>query len=155
MHFLVQVDKVSILDETIEYLQELERRVEELESCKELTELEARTRRKPQDAIERTSDNCGSYKSGNNKKPPANKRKACNIDKTEQEMDYDISKDTSTDNITVSINEKDVLIEMKCPWREGLLLEIIDAASHLHLDSHSVQSSTIDGILYLTIKSKV
>uniref|UniRef100_A0A2C9WCF8 BHLH domain-containing protein n=1 Tax=Manihot esculenta TaxID=3983 RepID=A0A2C9WCF8_MANES len=149
-----KVDKVSILDETIEYLQELERRVEELESCKELTELEARTRRKPQDAIERTSDNCGSYKSGNKKKPPANKRKACNIDETEQEMDYDISKDTSTDNITVSMNEKDVSIEMKCPWREGLLLEIIDAASHLHLDSHSVQSSTIDGILYLTIKSK-
>lgn len=62
-------------------------------------------------------------------------------------MDYDIS---------VSVNDKDVIIEINCPWREGLLLEIMDAAaSHLHLDSHSVQSSTINGILSLTIKSKV
>ncbi|XP_021668380.1 transcription factor GLABRA 3 isoform X2 [Hevea brasiliensis] len=149
-----KADKLSILDETIEYLQQMERRVEELESCRDSTELEARTRRKRQDAIERTSDNYGSYKIRNNKKPLVNKRKACNIDETEPGMDYDISKDTSTDNIIVCMNDKDVLIEIKCPWREGLLLEIIDAATQLHLDSHSVQSSTIDGILSLTIKSK-
>nr|QEA69212.1 MYC36 [Hevea brasiliensis] len=149
-----KVDEVSILDETIEYLQELERRVEELESCRELTELDARTRRKPQDVIERTSDNYGSNKIGNNKKPLVNKRKVCNIDEREAEMDYGISKDASDDNITVIMNDKDVLIEIKCPWREGLLLEIMDAASHLLLDSHSVQSSAIDGILSLTIKSK-
>ncbi|KAJ9173636.1 hypothetical protein P3X46_016752 [Hevea brasiliensis] len=149
-----KVDEVSILDETIEYLQELERRVEELESCRELTELDARTRRKPQDVIERTSDNYGSNKIGNNKKPLVNKRKVCNIDEREAEMDYGISKDASDDNITVIMNDKDVLIEIKCPWREGLLLEIMDAASHLQLDSHSVQSSAIDGILSLTIKSK-
>ncbi|XP_021631103.1 transcription factor GLABRA 3 isoform X3 [Manihot esculenta] len=136
-----RADKVSVLDETIEYMQELERRVEKLESCRELTELDARTRRR-----ERTSDNYGRNKTGNSKKPPVNKRKICKIDDTETEMDYDIS---------VSVNDKDVIIEINCPWREGLLLEIMDAAaSHLHLDSYSVQSSTINGILSLTIKSK-
>jgi hypothetical protein len=55
----MQDDKLSILDNAIEYLKELERRVEELESCRELTEVEARTKRKSQDSVERTSDNYG------------------------------------------------------------------------------------------------
>ncbi|XP_012086894.1 transcription factor GLABRA 3 isoform X3 [Jatropha curcas] len=149
-----KVDKVSILDDTIEYLQELEKRVEELESCRGSTELEARARRKLQDAIEGTSDNYGSNKTGNNKKHLVNKRKAHDISEMEPEINYNIPKDCSTDNITVSINDMDILIEIKCLWREGLLLEIIDVISHMHLDSYSVQSSTIDGTLSLTIKSK-
>jgi uncharacterized protein YjhX (UPF0386 family) len=73
----------------------------------------------------------------------------------EPDTNHNISKDGSADDITVSMNKGDVVIEIKCLWREGILLEIMDAASHLHLDSHSVQSSIMDGILSLTIKSKV
>ncbi|XP_022738702.1 transcription factor EGL1-like isoform X2 [Durio zibethinus] len=149
-----KVDKVSILDVTIEYLQDLERRVEELESCRELIELEARMKRKSQDHVERTSDNYGNNKITNGKKSSLSKRKACDIDEAEQEIDYVISKDGSTDNVTVSTNNKDFLIEFRCPFREGILLEIMDALSILNLDCHSVQSSTTEGILSLTIKSK-
>jgi len=39
------VGKASILGDTIEYLEELERRVEELESCKEIVEVEAREKK--------------------------------------------------------------------------------------------------------------
>ncbi|XWS48921.1 hypothetical protein CRYUN_Cryun13aG0118400 [Craigia yunnanensis] len=147
-----KVDKVSILDDTIEYLQDLERRVEELKSCRKLTELEARMKRKPQDHVERTSDNYGNNKITNGKKSSLNKRKA--FDEAEQEIDYVASKDGSADNITVSMKNKDFLIEFRCPWREGIFLEIMDALSILNLDCHSVQSSTTEGILSLTIKSK-
>lgn len=147
-----KVDKVSILDETIEYLQELERKVEELGSNREL--LEVLTKRKPQDTAERTSDNYGSNKIGNGKHSLTNKRKAPDIDEMEPDINHNVSKDGSAESITVSVNKEDVLIEIKCLWREGILLEIMDVASHLHLDSHSVQSSTMDGILSLTIKSK-
>ncbi|XP_052307441.1 transcription factor EGL1 isoform X2 [Populus trichocarpa] len=147
-----KVDKVSILDDTIQYLQELERKVEELECRREL--LEAITKRKPEDTVERTSDNCGSNKIGNGKNSLTNKRKAPDIDEMEPDTNHNISKDGSADDITVSMNKGDVVIEIKCLWREGILLEIMDAASHLHLDSHSVQSSIMDGILSLTIKSK-
>ncbi|KAF9685830.1 hypothetical protein SADUNF_Sadunf03G0094900 [Salix dunnii] len=147
-----KVDKVSILDDTIQYLQELERKVEELESRREL--LEAITKRKPQDTVERISDNYGSNKIGNGKNSLTNKRKAPDIDEMESDTNHNISKDGSADHTTVSINKEDVLIEIKCLWREGILLEIMDAASHLHLDSHSVESSIIDGILSLTIISK-
>ncbi|KAA8520833.1 hypothetical protein F0562_011506 [Nyssa sinensis] len=151
-----KVDKVSVLDNTIEYLKELERRVEELESCsREVTELEARSRKKPQDTVERTSDNYGNTKNGNGKKPLLNKRKASDIDEMEPEVNQILLKDISADSVTVSMIEKDVLIEIRCPWRECLLLDIVDAISNLHLDSPAVQSSNVDGILSLTIRSKV
>ncbi|KAH9719549.1 transcription factor GLABRA 3 [Citrus sinensis] len=122
-------DKVSILDDTIEYVQELERKVKELESCR--AKLEA------------------NY--DNSKTSRAKKRKSRDIYESEPEFE----RFATADNINVSINEKDVQIEIKCPWREGMLLEIMDAISNLHLYSHSVQSSTNRGILSLTIKSEV
>ncbi|XP_038679989.1 transcription factor GLABRA 3 isoform X2 [Tripterygium wilfordii] len=142
-----KVDKVSILDDTIEYLQELERRVEELESSsKEVAETEARTKSKPQETSERTS---GNY--GNTNKAVLNKRKALDIDETVQDINCAGS---STDNLIVSVNDKDVLIKMRCPWREGMLLDIMDAITNLHLDTCSIQSSTADGMLSVTIKSQ-
>lgn len=135
----MQVDKVSILDHTIEYLKELERRVEELDSGREVSEPEVRTRKPPKDSAERTSESCG-----HNKKPSINKRKVRDIDEIKDPY-----------NTAVSIIEKEVLIEIRCPWRDCLLLKIMDAISHLHLDSHSVQSTNSDGILSLTVKSKV
>ncbi|KAG2677241.1 hypothetical protein I3760_12G089900 [Carya illinoinensis] len=144
-------DKVSILDDAIEYVKELERRVEELGSCRELAEVEARTKRKSQDTVERISDNYGDSNVSNSKRPLINKRKACDIDET---SNYNVSKESSTDNVTVSMINKEVLIEMRCPWKEGVLLEIMDAVSNLQLDCHSVQSSASEGILSLTIKSK-
>nr|AAS86286.1 myc-like anthocyanin regulatory protein [Cornus cf. canadensis Xiang and Fan 26-1] len=141
-------DKISILDGTIEYLKELERRLEDSE-C-----LEARTRSKPQDTAERTSDNYENDRIGIGKKPLINKRKACDIVEAELEINLVQLKDSSTDDVSVRIIDKDVFIEIRCPWRERLLLEIMDAISNFHLDSHSVQSSNIDGILSLSIKSK-
>lgn len=141
-----KADKVSILDVTIEYLQTLERRVAELESCRKS---EARTK------IERTSDNYGNNKTNNGKKSSLSKRKAYDVvDEADQEIGYVASKDGSTDKVTLSMNNKELLIEFKCPWREGILLEVMDALSILNLDCHSVQSSTTEGILSLTIKSK-
>ncbi|XP_021905999.1 transcription factor EGL1-like [Carica papaya] len=149
-----KVDKISILDDTIEYLQELERRVEELESCRQATELVPIVKRKTQDTVERISDNYMNNKCGNGRKVFINKRKACDIDIGEEETDNVVQKDGSISNITVGIHGKEVRIELKCPSREGLLLEIMDKASSLHLDSHSVKSSTVNGILSVTIKSK-
>ncbi|KAM2227647.1 hypothetical protein ACFXTI_014433 [Malus domestica] len=147
-------DKVSILDDAIEYLKDLEKRVEELESLQEPTDSEAKIKRKLQDTVERTSDNCCNTKISNGKKPIVYKRKASDMDETEPEINHIVSKNSSSDNITVNMTNKDVLIEMKFPWREGVLLEIMDTTSRLHLDTHSVQSSTADGILSLTIKSR-
>ncbi|GMJ15037.1 GLABRA 3, GLABROUS 3 [Hibiscus trionum] len=144
-----KADKVSILDDTIDYLQDLVRRIEELESCRKLTESETRTKRAIRDHVERTSDNYRNNKVTDGRKSSyLNKRKAC------EDIDYVASKDGSTDDLTVSMNNKDLVIEFRCRWRDGILFEILDALSILDLDCHSVQSSTIDGILSMTINSK-
>ncbi|KAL6502332.1 endoglucanase 3 [Orobanche hederae] len=151
-----KVDKVSVLDHTIQYVRELERKVEELESYKEAIELDSTTQTKPQDAVERTFDNYGPNKIGNSKKPSANKRKACETDKTGAENNRVRLKDSSSaDNITVSVIDKDVLIEMKCSWKDCVLVEIMEAVRKLRMDTQSIQSSNTDGILSLVIKAKV
>lgn len=60
-----------------------------------------------------------------------------------------------TDNLRIRSFGNEVVIELRCVWREGVLLEIMDVISNLHLDSHSVQSSTGDGLLCLTVSCKV
>ncbi|KAL1188915.1 Transcription factor GLABRA 3 [Cardamine amara subsp. amara] len=140
-----KIDKVSILDDTIEYLQELERRVQELESCRELTDTETRgtmtmKRKKPYDAGERTSANCANNENGNGKRVPVGEAEPA---------------DTGlTDNLRIGSFGNEVVIELRCAWREGVLFEIMDVISDLNLDSHSVQSSTGDGLLCLTVNCK-
>ncbi|XP_073019756.1 transcription factor GLABRA 3 [Primulina eburnea] len=149
-----KVDKVSILDHTIEYLKELERKVKELESYKEVMEQESRTKSKLHDAIEQTSDNYGQNRIGNGKKPLASKRKACDIDKVGLVKNMVRLRDSSTDDIIVSIVDSDVIIETRCSWKECVLLEVMEALSKLHLHPQSVQTSNSDGVLSMTIKTK-
>ncbi|KAL7150356.1 hypothetical protein ABFS83_05G106600 [Erythranthe nasuta] len=151
-----KADKVSILDHTIEYLRGLERKVEELESNKESTEVESTTQSKSHDAIERTSDNYGPTKTDNsNKRPLTNsKRKACDLDKTGPANRRVRLKDSSTDNVTIKISDKDVLIELRCIWRESVLSEVMEAVNKLNLHSQTVQSSNSDGIFSMSIKAK-
>lgn len=148
MFILFQFDKASILGDTIEYLKELERRVEELESSRELMDAEARERPKHPDVSERTSDNYGAHNA-------SKKRKACIVDEPETEQHHWVlSKDGPVD-VNVTLMQKDVVIEMHCPWRDSLLFDIIEAMNNLDLDSHSLQSNTEDGILAMTAKAKV
>nr|AHJ80985.1 basic helix-loop-helix transcription factor [Erythranthe lewisii] len=149
-----KVDKVSILDHTIEYLRGLERKVEELESNKEATELESTTQSKSHDAIERTSDNYGPTKTDTSKKPITNKRKSSDLDKTGLDNRRVRLRDSSTDSITINVSDKDVMIEIRCCWRESVLSEVMEAVNKLHLHSQTVQSSNNDGILSMSIKAK-
>ncbi|MED6191444.1 endoglucanase 3 [Stylosanthes scabra] len=138
-------DKVSILDDAIEYLRKLEKRIKELEAHKDLTDREARTKRSPQDMVERTSDNYFN-KTDNGKKSMAKKRKSRDMDDTSPE----------TNDVAVNINENnEVVVEMNCPSKAGMFLKIMEGVSSLGLNFHSVQSREADGNLYVTLKSKL
>ncbi|KAJ8510794.1 hypothetical protein OPV22_001228 [Ensete ventricosum] len=152
---VAKVDKASILGDTIEYLKDMERRVQELESCRESSlELDAKNRRKHPDVAERTSDNYGSKEMMvNARKSCSNKRKTCDAGETEAEYHWVLSRDGPID-VIVTMKEEEVAVEIHCPWRECLLLEIVESISNFHLDPLSVQSSTVDGVLALTVKSK-
>ncbi|KAL0927196.1 hypothetical protein M5K25_001359 [Dendrobium thyrsiflorum] len=148
-----KVDKASILADTIEYLKELEKRVEELEFCREELDPDMRERRKHPDITERTSDNYGNNELISCQKPSTNKRKACEINDSEAEQQLLSSKNVVID-INVTMIDKEVLIELHCPWRDFLLLDIIEAMSNLHLDAHSVRSSTVDCTAAISLRAK-
>ncbi|KAF2315309.1 hypothetical protein GH714_038791 [Hevea brasiliensis] len=154
IHSVSEIDKASILDDMIRYLEELEARVEELESCKNLVEYTARPRRSELEMAEKTSDNYENMKFENGKKVWIKKRKASFIYETEPELNVMVTEDVLPTDVKVSMREKEVLIEMKCAYREYILLDIMDEINNLHLDVHSVQSSSIDGILTASLKSK-
>lgn len=152
---VMQVDKASILCDTIKYLKKLEARVEELESCMNSVDYEARSRRNFPEMLEQTSDNYDNRKIDNGKKPWLNKRKVCDIDETDPELNEVGLKDGLLD-VKVSMKDnKEVVIEMRCPYREYILLDIMDAINNLHLEAYSVISSNLDGVIKLTLKSKV
>ncbi|KAI0528703.1 hypothetical protein KFK09_001245 [Dendrobium nobile] len=149
-----KADKASILADTIEYLKELEKRVEELEFCREELDTDMRERRKHPDITEKTSDNYGNDELRSCQKPSTNKRKACEINDSEAEQQLPSSKTVFTD-INVTMIDKEVLIELHCPWRDFLLLDIIEAMSNLHLDAHSVRSSTVDSTAAIALRAKL
>lgn len=114
-----------------------------------------KSKRKSQDVVERTSDNYNDNTMASVRRK-RDKRKARDIDGTEDEINRAAEqRNGSIKNLTVSMDENNILVEMKCSWRDGVLLEIINVLSNLHLDCYSVQSSTSNGILSLKIKSKV
>ncbi|XP_019422571.1 PREDICTED: transcription factor EGL1-like isoform X2 [Lupinus angustifolius] len=147
-------DKVSILDDAIEYLRKIEKRIRELEAQRDIIDIEARTKRSPQDMVERTSDNYFNKIDTNGKKPLGKKRKVCDIDAAHVEINSDAFKGSSANDVTVSVSGNEVVIEMKSLCRQGRVLEIIEAVSSLNLDLNSVQSTEADGNVYLKIKSK-
>lgn len=66
-----------------------------------------------------------------------------------------LSRNSSTVNITIDADDKNVSIEIKCSWRESMLIEILEAINELQMDSLSVQSFKANGILSSTIKAQV
>ena len=147
-----QTDETSILIDTTEYLKELEARVDELESCIDF-EGSSAMRDLELDLVEYTSDNYEGVEE--EKQHWTRKRKASEIHETDTDLSKAIQKDIQPLDVKVDIAEDEVLIRVNCPWREHLLLDIMEAANDLNLDTHTVQSSTFDGILSLFLKSKV
>ena len=153
--YFTQINKVSILNDTIKYLKMLEARVQELETCMDSLYYEERFRRKYLDMVEQTSDNYDYDKIEGTLKPSTNKRKACEMDETDLKLKNNIPKDGLKLDVKVTMNEQEVLVDMHCPYREYILVDVMDTLNDLQLDAHSVQSSDRNGVFSLTLKSKV
>ncbi|XP_066348580.1 anthocyanin regulatory R-S protein-like [Miscanthus floridulus] len=133
-----KVDKVSILAETIAYLKELQRRVQELESKRPTT---TRPRGIGNESVRK-------------KLSAGSKRKSPEFGgDVEKEHPWVFPKD-GTSNVTVTVSDRDVLLEVQCRWEELLMTRVFDAIKSLHLDVHSVQASAPDGFMGLKIRAQ-
>lgn len=140
----IQVDKESILNNTIKYLQELEGRVEELESCMgsvNFVERQRKTTKSLNDSvlIEETS---GNYDDNTN------------IDGNSGEtQQVTVFRDET--HLRVKLKETEVVIEVRCSYRDYIVADVMETLSNLHMDAFSVRSHTANGFLTLNLKAKV
>ncbi|KAK1684035.1 hypothetical protein QYE76_044883 [Lolium multiflorum] len=127
-----KVDKASIIAETIAYLKELERRIEELESSRAPSTRPTETTSRRRHGVAGKEVSAGS------------KRKASEPCE---------SNDGPVNVVAVTVMDKEVLLEVQCRWKQLLMTRVFDALKALSLDVLSVQSSTPDGLLALKIRA--
>jgi hypothetical protein len=143
---LLQVDKASILAETIAYLKELQQRVQELESSREPmishpSETTKATKRHDDDETVRMGS--------------GSKRKGSELGSgVEREHPCVLSEDGSS-TVTVTVSDKEVLVDVHCRWEELMMTRVFDAIKSLQLDILSVQASAPDGFMGLNIRAQV
>lgn len=107
--FVTKMDKVSILGDTIEYVNHLQKRIHELET----------THHEQQHKRMRTC------------------------------------KGKTSEEVEVSIIERDVLLEMRCEYRDGLLLDILQVLKELGIETTAVHTAVKDHDFEAEIRAKV
>ncbi|KAF6988208.1 hypothetical protein CFC21_005781 [Triticum aestivum] len=122
-----QMDKASILGDTIEYVKQLTKRIQDLESSTVRGAAMPKEKRTLLTGKEGASSSSGSSSSA----------------------------PLATD-VQVSIIESDALLELRCPDRRGLLVTIMQALQEqLRLEVTSVQASSDHGVLLAEMRAKV
>ncbi|XP_040380948.1 anthocyanin regulatory Lc protein-like [Oryza brachyantha] len=152
-----KVDKASILAETIAYLKELERRVQELESSRQGV-----PRDEPDIAGNKKQASAGAK--AKRKKPPSSEVAGAGggaarehhhhswVVHSEEEEE---GAATASDVHVMIVTEKEQLqVEVRCRWKELVMTRVFDAIKSLRLDVLSVQASAPDGLLRLNIRAK-
>ncbi|KAG8663405.1 hypothetical protein MANES_01G208400v8 [Manihot esculenta] len=159
--FVTKMDKASILGDTIEYVKQLRKKIQELEARNRHMEIEQRSRlaepprrtsslkeqRSAVTVLEKTKIGPGSDKrklrivegSGGCMKPKT-------VERSELEAET---------NIEVSIIECDALLEIQCEYKEGLLLDIMQMLRELRIETTAVQSSLNNGVFAAELRAKV
>ncbi|XWS76423.1 hypothetical protein CRYUN_Cryun01aG0174800 [Craigia yunnanensis] len=161
--FVTKMDKASILGDTIEYLKQLRKKIQELETRNRANN----ERSKSADSMQRTSslkvqrsgvtvsERARSLGPG----PGADKRKKRIVEGSGGEAKpktVESEQQTEETSVEVSIIESDALLELQCGYREGLLLDIMQMLREQHrIEITAVQSSLNNGVFVAELRAKV
>lgn len=159
------MDKASILGDTIEYVKQLRRKIQDLETRNRQFEIDQRgkgTELHKSSNSKEVQLSSGPAKgsvsqtlsSDRSRLPTTEKRKMRIIEGTGSVKTKGVEA-TCNNTVEVSIIESDALLELECPYREGLLLEIMQILCELRLEITAVQSSSTNGVFSADIRAKV
>ncbi|KAJ8547517.1 hypothetical protein K7X08_011103 [Anisodus acutangulus] len=147
--FVTKMDKASILGDTIEYVKQLRKKVQDLEARACHTE-------GTKDADEKSGT--ASVKALQGK----GKRRMRTVEGSVGGAPAKITAETpsATEDeevlqVEVSIIENDALVELRCAYKEGLLLDVMQMLRELKVEVVAIQSSLNDGILLAELRAKV
>ncbi|XP_021866401.2 transcription factor BHLH42 isoform X1 [Spinacia oleracea] len=126
--FVTKMDKASILGDTIEYVKQLRKKIQELEGCTKSGD--ERYKRKVQVVEESSSV-------------------------SEIRAKKTVAQSQQSNMLEVSIIESDALVELQCPYKEGLLLDVMITLRDMCLEVTTVLSSLNNGLLAAELRAKV
>lgn len=172
--FVTKMDKASILGDTIEYVKQLRKKIQDLEARNHKMEIEQRSR-SMSDPQQRTSSlkeqrsgvtSVERTRSGSAGAVVTDKRKMRIVEGNggvgkPKSVEVTLPKpqtlpEGETTSVEVSIIESDALLELQCSYREGLLLDIMQMLrEQLRIETTAVQSSVTNGIFVAELRAKV
>ncbi|PQQ16867.1 hypothetical protein Pyn_08862 [Prunus yedoensis var. nudiflora] len=142
------MDKASILGDTIEYVKQLRKKIQDLEARNVQMEDDQRSRSSGE--IHRSSS-MKELRSGltvverTRVGPPGSDKRKLRI--VEGSGGAAVAKPKTM--------EDDGLLELQCPYREGLLLDIMQTLRELRIETTVVQSSLNNGFFVAELRAKV
>ena len=138
------MDKASILGDAIEYVKDLQRRIKGLETHNKELQEESPAK---QGGLANGNGTCGNVL-GLVRNEDLNPTKLGSTESTEV-SEYGHLK------LDILIENEVAQLELECPSRQTLLLDILQTLIILQLDVFSIQASIIDGSLVTSLKAKV
>ncbi|XVE77769.1 hypothetical protein DITRI_Ditri13aG0089600 [Diplodiscus trichospermus] len=164
--FVTKMDKASILGDTIEYVKQLRKKIQELEAHNRQMEVD-NERSKSVESQQKTSslkdqrsgvtvsERARSLGAG----AGADKRKMRIVEGSggaAKPMTLESVQATAETSVEVSIIESDALLELECGYREGLLLDIMQMLrEELRIEITAVQCSLNKGVFVAELRAKV
>nr|ABW69688.1 anthocyanin synthesis regulatory protein [Ipomoea purpurea] len=145
--FVTKMDKASILGDTIEYVKQLRRRIQELEAPTEVD------RQSITGGVTRKNPPQKSGASRTQMGPRLNKRVTRTAERGGRPENN--TEEDAVVQVEVSIIESDALVELRCTYRQGLILDIMQMLKELGLEITTVQSSVNGGIFCAELRAKL
>lgn len=144
--FVTKMDKASILGDTIEYVKQLRKKVQDLEERARHTEA-------TKDADEQSGTATVKALQGRGKRRV--KTVGGSVGGGPAKMTASPPSDEEVVQVEVSIIENDALVELRCPYKEGLLLDVMQMLRELKVEVVAIQSSLNTGFLLAELRAKV
>uniref|UniRef100_M1AZC2 Anthocyanin 1 n=1 Tax=Solanum tuberosum TaxID=4113 RepID=M1AZC2_SOLTU len=145
--FVTKMDKASILGDTIEYVKQLRKKVQDLEARDRHAETTKNADEKNGTTIVKAFPGKGKRKMKSTVEG--------SIGRAPAKITVSPPMDEEVLQVEVSIIENDALVELRCPYKEGLLLDVMQMLRELKVEVVAIQSSLNTGFLFAELRAKV